>query len=216
MLEEVLNGGFGFEDNDMWTPLKSLINSLVAFSKAGGDPPLLPLDDVEVSRLFFACCDDMVFAAAAAIADDGGGGGGTGGKPKDSTGLVVIFLAGIFKMPFNCLGPLVNWTTCLDVSLGMAMILGPNITFDNLVCKGQDDWPPAPEVTEFILLDLIRFEEATAAAVAPLLVTSWQRPPAVSSRLKMASKSESVAEAMESGLQLIKGWGKVALPKGSI
>ena len=211
MLEEVLNGGFGFEDNDMWTPLKSLINSLVAFSKAGGDPPLLPLDDVEVSRLFFACCDDMVFAAAAAIADDGGGGGGTGGKPKDSTGLVVIFLAGIFKMPFNCLGPLVNWTTCLDVSLGMAMILGPNITFDNLVCKGQDDWPPAPEVTEFILLDLVRFE-----AVAPLLVTSWQRPPAVSSRLKMASKSESVAEAMESGLQLIKGWGKVALPKGSI
>ena len=213
MLEEVLNGGFGFEDNDMWTPLKSLIRSLVvAFSKAGGDPPLLPLDDVEVSRLFFACCDDMVFAAAAAIADDGGGGGGTGGKPKDSTGLVVIFLAGIFKMPFNCLGPLVNWTTCLDVSLGMAMILGPNITFDNLVCKGQDDWPPAPaEVTEFILLDLVRFE-----AVAPLLVTSWQRPPAVSSRLKMASKSESVAEAMESGLQLIKGWGKVALPKGSI
>ena len=214
MLEEVLNGGFGFEDNDMWTPLKSLINSLVAFSKAGGDPPLLPLDDVEVSRLFFACCDDMVFAAAAAIADDGGGGGGTGGKPKDSTGLVVIFLAGIFKMPFNCLGPLVNWTTCLDVSLGMAMILGPNITFDNLVCKGQDnDWPPPPpaEVTEFILLDLVRFE-----AVAPLLVTSWQRPPAVSSRLKMASKSESVAEAMESGLQLIKGWGKVALPKGSI
>ena len=30
----------------------------------------------------------------------------------------------------------------------------------------------------------------------------------------MASKSESVAEAIESGLQLIKG--KVALPKGSI
>lgn len=151
MLEEVLNGGFGFEDNDMWTPLKSLIRSLVvAFSKAGGDPPLLPLDDVaEVSRQFFACCD----MAAAAVDDDRGGGGGTGGKPKDSTGLVVIlFLAGIFKIPFNCLGPLVNWTTCFDVSLGMAIILGPNITFD-FVCKGQDNWLP-PEVKEFVILDL--------------------------------------------------------------
>ena len=212
MLEEVLNGGFGFEDNDMWTPLKSLIRSLVAFSKAGGDPPLLPLDEVEVSRQFFACCDIMEV-----VAD--GGGGGTGGKPspKDSTGLVVIlFLAGIFKIPFNCLGPLVNCTTCLDVSLGMAMILGPNITLFDLVCKGQDDWPPDAEVTEFVILeDWPRFDEPTA--MAPLLVTSWQRlGPPVSSRLKMASKSESVAEAIESGLQLIKGWGKVALPKGSI
>ena len=120
--------------------------------------------------------------------------GGGGGGSKHSTGLVVMFLDG-FNMPFSCLGPFVSWTTGFDVSLGMAIILGPVLD----LCKGHE-----------VALEL------EAAAEEPPPVEVFPRPllSPVSSRLKMASKSESVAEAIESGLHVIRGGN--ARPKGSI
>ena len=94
MLEEVLIGGFGFDDddddNDMWTPLKSLIKSFV--SNEGGEPPL---EEVDVSRL--------LVLRTSPFFKGGPGGGGS----NESTGLVVMFLDG-FKILFNCFGPFVN------------------------------------------------------------------------------------------------------------
>lgn len=120
--------------------------------------------------------------------------GGGGGGSKHSTGLVVMFFDG-FSMPFSCLGPFVSWTTGLDVSLGMAMILGPALD----LCKGHE-----------VALELAVAEEPPPAEAFPLLPLLSP----VSSRLKMASKSESVAEAIESGLHVIRGGN--ALPKGSM
>ena len=120
--------------------------------------------------------------------------GGGGGGSKHSTGLVVMFFDG-FSMPFSCLGPFVSWTTGFDVSLGMAMILGPVLD----LCKGHE----------------VAFELA-AAVEEPPPAEVFPRPllSPVSSRLKMASKSESVAEAIESGLHVIRGGN--ARPKGSM
>ena len=97
MLEEVLIGGFGFDDdddNDMWTPLKSLIKSFV--SNEGGEPPL---EEVDVSRLLPV----PHFRSSPPFFEGGPGGGGS----NESTGLVVMFFDG-FKILFNCFGPFVN------------------------------------------------------------------------------------------------------------
>ena len=185
MLDEVLIGGFGFDD--MWTPLKSLIKSLV--SREGGDPPL----DVEVLLEDSRCRRWLTTPKEGGAFMVGGGGGGS----KHSTGLVVMFFDG-FSMPFSCLGPFVSWTTGFDVSLGMAMILGPELD----LCKGHE-----------VALELA----ADATTEEPPPAEAFPLPPLlspVSSRLKMASKSESVAEAIESGLHVIRGGN--ALPKGSM
>ena len=84
------------------------------------------------------------------------------------------------SMPFSCLGALDTWTTGFEVSGGILMIFGPEAEVaDDIETEG----PPL-----CIGQDFRRFR-----LFAELLVVKGP------SRQSMASRSESAAEAIESG-----------------